>query len=255
MFTLQEFWKAWLPCAGFFAGISCASIALGFALERALPSKRIWALPLDPGQLRHELIGNTLFLVVATSSAAAAIAGGWAQLGPESWLRGTSTFVALVLGFQAYYYALHRLMHRRAFVRFHRWHHVSRVTTPLSGQSMSPVEALGWMVGYVGLPIAFSWLVPISFTGAAAYVGYNVFGNIVGHANVELVPRRPWLRWTALLSNTFIFHALHHARWTGHYGFAAALMDRLCGSEWSDWEVLHARVTEGMPLTNLRQRG
>lgn len=254
VFTLHAFWHALLPCAAFFTGISCASLALGFALERALPGKRIWALPLDPGQLRHELIGNARFLVIAAVSAAAAIAGGWARLGQDSLLRGSCTFVALALGFQVYYYVLHRALHRRSLVRFHRFHHLSRVTTPLSGQSMSGVEALGWMLGYVGLPVAFSWLLPISFTGAAAYVGYNVFGNIVGHANVELVPRRRWLRWSSLLSNTFIFHALHHARWQGHYGFAAALMDRLCGSEWPDWAPLHARVVEGRPLTDLRER-
>jgi Delta7-sterol 5-desaturase len=110
------------------------------------------------------------------------------------------------------------------------------------------------MVSYVGLPIAFSYVVPISLTGAIAYVGYNVFGNIVGHANVELVPHTATLRTKSLLSNPFIYHALHHARWQGHYSFAAALMDRLFRTEWPDWLALHARVVQGQPLTHLRER-
>jgi sterol desaturase/sphingolipid hydroxylase (fatty acid hydroxylase superfamily) len=231
------------------------TLALGFALECALPRRRIWALPLDPGQLRHELIGNLVFLAITIASFTLALASRATRFGDDSLLSAAATFAALALGFQLFYYGLHRAMHRRSLVRFHRWHHVSRVTTPLSGQSMSAVEALGWMVGYVGLPVALSQLVPISAAGWTAYMAFNVFGNIVGHANVEAVPHTPLLRWTALLGNAFVYHALHHARWNGHYSFAAALMDRLFGSEWPDWLELNARVGAGRPLTSLHERG
>jgi len=241
--------------SAFFAGLTVLSVALGFLLERALRDHRIWSLPLDPGQLRHELVGNLVFLSVTIASFTAVLGARVTRFGDDSFVRGLGTFVALALGFQLFYYWLHRAMHRRALVRFHRWHHVSRVTTPLSGQSISFVEALGWMLGYVGLPVALSFVVPISAVGWAAYMAYNVFGNIVGHANVELVPRLPGLRASSLLSNVFVFHALHHARWSGHYGFAAALMDRCFGSEWPDWYELHARVAAGEPLADLRVRG
>ena len=196
-----------------------------------------------------------MFLAITCATFTAALASGVTRFGSDSLAHSLITFAAIALGFQVYYYALHRVMHRRSLVRFHRWHHVSRVTTPLSGQSMSAVEALFWMVGYVGLPVAFSRLVPISAAGWAAYMAYNVLGNIVGHANVELVPRLRHVRWTALLSNAFVYHALHHARWNGHYGFAAALMDRLCGTEWPDWPELHERTATGRPLEDLRERG
>jgi Delta7-sterol 5-desaturase len=238
-----------------FTGVTLVSVGLGFGLERALPARRIWALPLDPGQLRHELLGNLVFIAIAVLTFTAVIASGAVRFGPESLWRGTLTFAALALGFQVFYYGLHRAMHRRSLVRFHRWHHASRVTTPLSGQSMSWVEALGWMLGYAGLPLMFSLLVPISAIGWIAYVAYNVFGNIVGHANVELEPRGSAIRWKSLLSNALVYHALHHARWSGHYGFAAALMDRLFRTEWPDWLELHQRVATGKPLTDLRQRG
>jgi lathosterol oxidase len=240
--------------AAFFVGASGLSLAIGFTLERALPGRRIWALPLDPGQLRHELIGNCIFISIAVVTFVGVLGGRVLVFGPESLVRGALTFGALSFGFQAFYYGLHRAMHRRSLVRFHRWHHASRVTTPLSGQSMSWVEALGWMLGYLGLPLLFSWIVPISATGWVSYVAFNVFGNIVGHANVELEPHNSSLRWKAMLTNALVFHALHHARWNGHYGFAAALMDRLFRTEWPDWLQLHQRVTTGKPLTDLRQR-
>ena len=50
-------------------------------------------------------------------------------------------------------------------------------------------------------------------------------------------------------------HALHHARWTGHFGFASTWADRLFRTEWSDWPELHARIWRGDALTTLKQRG
>jgi lathosterol oxidase len=255
--TLQtaEIARLALWVAEFFVGLTLFGLASGFALERALPKLRVWALPLDPGQRRHELLGNLVFLSITIASFTAVLAGHVTRFGAESWTRGPGTFVALALGFQVFYYWFHRALHHRSLVRFHRWHHVSRVTTPLSGQSTSWVEAAGWMVGYVALPVALSRMVPISASGWAWYMAYNVVGNIVGHANVEPVPRGRWIYWGALISNAFVFHSLHHARWTGHYCFAAAGMDRLFGTEWPDWMELHDQLAAGVPMTDLHQRG
>jgi hypothetical protein len=32
-------------------------------------------------------------------------------------------------------------------------------------------------------------------------------------------------------------------------------MDRLLGTEWSDWPALHARVVSGQPLESFSERG
>ena len=245
-----------LPLTGcvltFFSAMTLAMTALGFALEHGAPHRRIWSVPLDAGQLRHELIGNLVFVAVTSACFVAVLGAHVVRYAQPTLLNATATFLGFVAGFQVYYYVLHRIMHLRSFVRFHRWHHKSRVTTPLSGQSMSAVEAFGWAVGYAGLPVLFSQWIPISLEGWFAYMIVNVTGNIVGHANVELVPatQRPLL--LACFSNTFVYHALHHARWTGHYSFQAAVMDRLFGTEWHDWPALHTRVRRGQPLTSLR---
>ncbi len=96
---------------------------------------------------------------------------------------------------------------------------------------------------------------PISFWGWAAYLVFNVSGNIVGHANVELASAPNGSRAASLFANPWVYHALHHARWTGHYGFQAALMDRLGGTEWSDWPALFTRVREGRAMASLKVRG
>lgn len=256
---MQDWSQLALPelalCVGLgFVGLSLVSVAIGFAAERLLQERRIFDVPLKRGQYRHELVGNLVFLTVAVPSVTLVLHFELAHFASDSLLSGLLTFGALYLAFQFYYYWLHRALHTRPLIRFHAWHHVSQVTTPLSGQSMSAVEALAWMVGYAGLPVLMSQLVPISAAGWAAYLAYNVFGNIVGHANVEPMSPKLIQRWTSLGTNAWVFHALHHGRWTGHYSFGTAMMDRLHGTEWSDWPALQARIVGGEPLTSLRER-
>jgi sterol desaturase/sphingolipid hydroxylase (fatty acid hydroxylase superfamily) len=176
------------------------------------------------------------------------------RFGPLSLARHVATFLALLVGFQAFYWTLHRAMHMRRLLFVHRWHHRSRVTTPLSGQSMSVGEALLWMLGYVGLPMLYSFVMPISFEGWAAYLAFNVLGNMVGHANVEITARPFASRTAALFANPFVYHALHHARWRVNFGFQAAWMDRLFGTESEDWPCVYERVMAGRPLTRLDER-
>ena len=237
---------------GCFTGLTVLAVSAGFAAERVLRHKRIFAVPLAKGQIRFELIGNAVFIVIASVAFTAALRAEIVRVGPPSLARDAATFFALLVGFQLFYWTLHRMMHTRPLLFLHRWHHRSRVTTPLSGQSMSAGEAALWMLGYVGLPLVFSLVVPIGFRGWIGYIAFNAFGNIVGHANVEPTAERAATPAAALFANPFIYHALHHARWTVNYAFMARGMDRLFGTEAPDWPELYARVSAGKPLTRLR---
>ena len=240
--------------AGFFGLLTMGNVALGFILERLVPRRKIFAVPLARGQLGFELSGNLVFLAVTVVTFSAALSSGIIRFGEDSFTRSLATFVALLFGFQVFYYFLHRAMHTRALLWMHRWHHRSQVTTALSAQSMSLFEALGWMLGYVGLPLAFSLVAPIGFWGYVAYLVFNVSGNIIGHANVELAAPAGATRAATLFANPWIYHALHHARWTGHYGFQAALMDRVGRTEFADWPALYERVASGKPLESFQVR-
>jgi Delta7-sterol 5-desaturase len=240
---------------GYFLGLTLLGVAVGFAVERAFPTKRIFAVPLAKGQYRFESIGNVVFVAVTTFTFTLALRADLVRIGPSSLARDAATFFALVFSFQAFYWMLHRAMHTRVLLFVHRWHHRSRVTTPLSGQSVSFGEALGWMLGYVGVPMLLSRVVPIGFTGWMAYMAFNVLGNIVGHANVELTAKSTATRTAALFANPFVYHALHHARWTVNFSFQAAMMDRIFGTEAADWPELYERVSNGHALRSLHERG
>lgn len=234
--------------SAFFVSMTALGLAIGFALERAMPKLRIWSDPIPDGQFRHEAIGNLVFVGTTIAVFTAVLASSLPRFGDDGAARAIGTFSALYVGFQLHFYLLHRALHHPALVRFHRWHHVSRITTPLSGQSTTFVEALGWAVGYALIPALASHLVPISANGWIAYMAFNVVGNIVGHANVEVVPKAPGLWYRSLFATVFTYHALHHLRWTGHYGFAATWTDRLLRTEWPDWMPLYEQVVDGRPL-------
>ncbi len=242
---------------GFFTAITVVPVAIGFALERSAfgQRRRIWAVPLPPGQLRREAWANVRFVLIGVAAFTAAIGSGAARLGPTTAATFAATFGGMWLAFEVYYYAMHRALHTRALVRFHRWHHESRVTTPLSGLSVSTVEALLWMVGYLAPTIALSRLVPVSVEAWIAYLLYNWSGNVIGHINVEIMPA--WMRSRRLSAamHPFTYHALHHARWNAHFALYTTVLDRLLGTEFSDWPSLFAKVAAGRPMTSLKERG
>ncbi|MDC0666510.1 sterol desaturase family protein [Nannocystis radixulma] len=230
--------------------------ALAFALQRRLAHRRIFAVPLPPGQHRRELNNALVFLALLSLAATSWLGAGWVDWSGAGWASGLATFFLCWFGFDVYYYLLHRAMHTRGLIRFHREHHLSHVTTPLSAFSTSVPECLGWLVGYALVPLVMTAVgLPVHATGFVVYMLYNFLGNVLGHVDCEVVPafgRERRHSWTA---HPILFHALHHARYTGHYSFCATFMDRTLGSEWSDWPELHARVLAGQPLTSLKQRG
>jgi lathosterol oxidase len=244
-----------LVCGAFFGGLTAAYTGIGFILERRLGSRRrIFDIPRADGQLRWELLGNVRFVVMA------AFVFAWllstVPLADESVASAILTFITCWLGFEIYYWGLHRLMHTKAIYRFHRYHHESRVTSALTGYSMSTAESLGWLVGLAGLPYLLSFFCPVSLVGLLMYHAlYQIPGNVVGHANVDFFPAGASKRINSWISHPTTYHSLHHARFNNHYSFGSSFMDRLLGTEWLDWPELHARVIGGQPMQKLSERG
>lgn len=258
MDTLLEL--AWpsrlLVLAAILHGVAATCVALAFVVERRLAARRIFAVPLPAGQHRRELLNGLVFLALLSIAACAYLGSGLVDWSGNGWASALVTFFACWFGFDAYYYALHRAMHTRHLIRFHREHHLSHVTTPLTAFSMSTPECLGWIVGYAYVPLLLTALgLAVHPTAFAVYLLYNLSGNVFGHINSEFIPTSLATRAQTWTSHPVVYHSLHHARYTGNYSFCATFMDRLCGSEYRDWPALHARVVAGDPLTSLKQRG
>lgn len=239
-----------------FVGLTLFSLAAGYAAQRVAQrrGRTVFAVALKRGQTRTEGIGTALFHVVFVPSAAFALTSGWIRFESGVGLE-ILTFFLSMLGFQAFYWLMHRAMHWRPLFFIHKWHHDSLVTTPLTGFSMSPLEAVGWTVGFLAPAVLFSLAGGVGFWGYAGFLSFAWYGNIVGHANAELMPAFTSTTWgSRLFSNPITYHCLHHARFDRHYGFATAWMDALFGTQWEDWIAASERVRRGEPLTKLREK-
>jgi sterol desaturase/sphingolipid hydroxylase (fatty acid hydroxylase superfamily) len=240
----------------FFLVVHALASGVGFLLERSAFGlrRRIFDVPLARNQLRRELIGGVMFDVVATIVFALAIDLGAIRFGPTTWKSALLTYGVAYVGFEAWFYAMHRALHARSLVRFHRWHHASHVTTPLTGVSMGPVEAMGWAIGWLFFPALLSRVMPLSIEIWLAYMLIQHFGNIFGHVNVEVFGRATAKRAASWHVHPFTFHALHHARWTEHFGYTTTVLDRLLGTESRDWPALFLRVIDGKAMRSLKER-
>jgi sterol desaturase/sphingolipid hydroxylase (fatty acid hydroxylase superfamily) len=245
-----------LLCGAVFGVLTAIATGIAVVLEARLGDRRrIFAVPRDEGQLRRELIGTLRFLVMAAFAFAALLR--IVPIGEDSTRSVITTFLVCWLGFEIYYWGLHRLMHTPTFYRFHRYHHDSKVTSPLTGYSMSSAESAGWLLGLVGIPLALGvFFTPISLLGLLAYHAlYQIAGNVIGHANVDFFPEAAARRAASWISHPTLYHSLHHARFNNHYSFGSSFMDRLLGTEWADWPELHGRVVRGTPLRKLTEQG
>lgn len=246
-----------LGCAAFCMSCTALGLAMGWAAERIAwrRGRKVFDVPHKRGQLRTEATGTVLFHLVFVPLLVTALATGAIRFEASAgWGTQALSFWAPWIVFQIFYYGMHRSLHHRRLFWVHRWHHESLVTTPLTGLSMHPVEAVGWTVGLLVPAIVLSRFEMLGAIGWLSFLGVHWVGNIAGHANADFFPTRV-SRTASLFAPPVSYHSLHHARFDGHYGFAAAYMDRLFGTEWADWKELHDRVWDGRPLESLRVRG
>lgn len=250
---------SWLELAGvssaFFVGLTLLGVAMGVAAERT-SRRRIWDVKLKRGQLQKEILGNAVFHASFVPAFVLAVGAGLLVLRDDvTWWSEVVTFLVCWGAFQHLYYPMHRAMHHPKLFFMHRWHHESLVTTPWSGLSMGPFEAVGWVVLMLGPAILLTQVFELGTWGFVTFILMHWIGNIAGHANAEFLPRSFAARGPTWMTATIFYHAMHHARFDGHYGFATALEDRLFGTEYEDWSRLHAKVCDGTPLSSLRERG
>ena len=237
-----------------FGLLTLLSTASGYLIERVYRDRKVFDIALKPGQLRHEILGTVLWHLLWCPLFALALSSGVLRFG-EGIARELLTFFGCAVAFQLYYYFLHRGMHLKSMMFMHRWHHHSLVTTPMTGFSMHPLEGVGWVIGFLGPAMLASVFTPIGAWGFLGFLVFDWYGNIVGHANAEFMPKLAATRgYSRVISNPISYHCLHHARFKGHYGFATSWADELFRSQFPDWIAVAERVQGGEPLHKLNEK-
>jgi Delta7-sterol 5-desaturase len=213
-------------------------------------SKRlIYDLPINDKQIRREL-RNSLHAPIH-----AVILAGFLALGFFQNTSIASFFISALATFvwaEIWHYVSHRAFHLKALHWIHAEHHKSHLNSPLTAISFSFSEKLIFDLGILGLLAAIDLVYSLSFFGIAAwYVGYLLV-NSFAHANFELRPR-DYNRWLGKVMTSTTYHSLHHSRYTGNYGLGTRVLDRMCKTEWEDYERLYDRISGDKPLTRLRE--
>jgi sterol desaturase/sphingolipid hydroxylase (fatty acid hydroxylase superfamily) len=222
-------------------------------------TRRVFRRLPDPQQIRREAAAAARVTLVDALVIATVLQMRLMDFAPApnaaSYVARTAwTFAVLFVWFEIAYWGLHRLLHTRALYFIHAQHHTARITQATSAFSFSMLErALQTALGF-GFVVMTSRTLHFTAVGVHGYIIASYVLNIWGHVNFELVPS--WFA-RSRVGRVFItatFHALHHARYRGHYGLYTTVLDRLFGTIYPDYEQIQARAADGHGLTHLNQR-
>jgi sterol desaturase/sphingolipid hydroxylase (fatty acid hydroxylase superfamily) len=115
-------------------------------------------------------------------------------------------------------------------------------------------ERLILLGGGFGMVVLAMQFMPVTLPAVLAYVLTNYVLNVFGHGNTEWLPERFVSSWAGRLFFTPTFHALHHARYQGHYGLFTPVLDRWLGTQFDDYAQVHARARAGTGLERIGER-
>lgn len=157
--------------------------------------------------------------------------------GPGGIIYVVATTFALFLAHDTCFYWSHRALHHpKLFPLFHRVHHDSVEPTPFTTFSFHPVESVIQDLNSL-LALVILLVIPWHPASLVAFsLGVTLF-NLLGHMGFEIYPRT-WHRWPILgWKTTCYHHYMHHQRSGGNYGLYFRFWDRLCGTEFKDYEA------------------
>jgi Delta7-sterol 5-desaturase len=197
-------------------------------------------------ELWHSAVAALVFSLVGTAVYWGAVSGSlkiytcFAEYGPAYWL---GSLVVIVVAHDAYFYWMHRWMHRpEIFRRVHQVHHQSVAPTAWAAYSFSLREAL---VQALFLPL-FLLLAPMHPSALFVWMAHQVIRNAVGHCGVEIVPRSWLAGWWGRWLTTTLHHDLHHSTGRHNYGLYFAWWDRWCGTEHPEYRQRLVQLLDRM---------
>ncbi|WP_416675381.1 sterol desaturase family protein [Egbenema bharatensis] len=144
-----------------------------------------------------------------------------------------ASFMTVLLLQDSYFYFIHRAAHHpRLFKWMHHGHHRSGDPSPWTSFAFDLPEALIQALFFV----AIVFVIPLHIGTLIAVLLTMTLWAVWNHLGFELFPAnfsRHWLtRW--LIGPTH--HAIHHRKYTAHYGLYFTLWDRLLGTQDPNYE-------------------
>ena len=194
------------------------------------PKKGICKDKPSPKQLKREKIANLKANGFEWMILFGIISFGIVKKHPFSWSLFIFTFLFCYFFFEFWFYSSHRLIHTKNFLFIHKTHHVSVITTPLSALNLSIFEKIINDIGMLIIPALFSHFIPLNFEGIIIYHLYNFYVNVLGHSNLEFLPKSLANSRFGNFFTSSTYHSIHHLKSHYNYGLFTTLFDRLFGT-------------------------
>jgi sterol desaturase/sphingolipid hydroxylase (fatty acid hydroxylase superfamily) len=244
--TAGEVLAAWLVFLAIHLSIyvgSTAVVVLSFRLfwNRGLSACKVQEREASAADIRREIRSSLGTVLIFSAIYAGVYFGARAHIftvymgiAPLGWGYLVLSVAAMTIAHDAYFYWTHRLLHLRAFARFHLTHHQSITPTAYSCYAFQPAEST---LHGLFQPL-FLMVFPMQVPGLVIAIGFMMVRNILGHSGVELFARQKerskWFGWLVTTRD----HDLHHSSYHCNFGFHFTWWDRLMGTEHPGAEAL-----------------
>ena len=239
-FTGENMLTTWLVL--FLASGLIAGIASGFFKARKIQPKGFkWKI------FRQEAV--VAVVTLAISGTVLGFGQTWLrkngyitfQQGPAEWWVIALEYAAYWIGFDTWFYWLHRWMHKEpVYTWVHKLHHHSTAPNLLTTLSVNPLESLV-NGGFVPLFLAAYSVHPETL----ALIGpTNIVMGFYVHSGYEFLPRW-WNRsWATKWFITATFHDQHHKYFTCNFGGYTTVWDRICGTMRPKFEADFVKIKD-----------
>jgi len=141
-------------------------------------------------------------------------------------------------------------MHKTLFKKAHKQHHRSIITNPLSALNLSISEKTLNDIGMLVIPALFTHISNLFiFEGILLYHLFNYYVNVLGHSNLELLPKWFANTWLGSIFTTSTYHSIHHLKSTRNLGLFTTVCDRVFGTYDETYKDIFNKVKNNEQVT------
>lgn len=165
---------------------------------------------------------------------------GWTVTPWElTWVTAIAGFAIGVVTFDAWFYFGHRILHMKAFYRWHALHHKAVAPSPWSNDSSTLIDTAFehsyYLIVWFVLPLPAEVIIAVRLldqvTGMIGHSGFEYFASASS-------------RWPSPMITT-TFHDLHHSQFRYNYGNFFSFWDRVLGTMHPDYDRMIRRMEAG----------
>jgi sterol desaturase/sphingolipid hydroxylase (fatty acid hydroxylase superfamily) len=245
----------WNKIVGLVAGVDPINLWIGLfvvsGLLAGIFTGYFKARKIQPSGFRWKIFRNEFLFGALNLVASAFLIGGLTKYLQHSGIIKFNTahaspwviaaeYVLYFVGFDTYFYWLHRLMHiEPIYTWIHKIHHRSISPNPLTTLSVSPLESF-INGGFVPL---FTALLMVHSSTMLLIGPTNIIMGFYVHSGFEFFPSWWNKSWFTKWFITATFHDQHHRYFKGNYGGYTTVWDRICGTVRPTFEADFEKVT------------